>query len=346
MASSKNPLFNDRFLIQSFGKQKGVTDDDALGFFDVENRYAALSRAGDPLAGLQTTISRESFHKPLKQALRRKNNGLGGRPSFDEMLVFKILALQVLYNLSDDRTEYQIRDRLSFMWFLELAGMVPDAKTIWLFREHLAQAGAVVDLFARFDRHLEEKSLMARGGQIIDASFIPIPRQRNTHAENAAIKVGETPEEWQEEPAKLWQIDISVRWTVENGQHHYGYKNHVSADNKHKPIRRYHVTDACVHDTTAFDEVFDAKNAAKDIWTDGAYRVQAREAALKARARVEHVLGCQFAMGDKLMRCIGGVRAAANIGIKTSSTTRNDSSFSRNWRPRSAGNQEKTNTHT
>jgi IS5 family transposase len=320
-----------------------------LGFFDVENRYAALSRAGDPLEGLRTMVPWESFRKPLKKGLRRKNSGLGGRPAFDEVLMFKVLVLQALYNLSDDQTEYQIRDRLSFMRFLGLAleGTVPDAKTIWLFRECLARAGAMAALFARFDRHLEEQGLKARGGQIIDASLIPVPRQRNNQAENAAIKAGETPEEWQAEPAKLRQKDVTARWAVKNGQHHYGYKNHVNADTKHKLIRRYHVTDACVHDTTAFDDVFDATNAAKDIWADGAYRAQAREAELKARgyrshihhkgtrghplseakratntrrskvrARVEHVFGRQFAMGGKLMRCIGGVRAAANIGLK------------------------------
>jgi IS5 family transposase len=168
-------------------------------------------------------------------------------------------------------------------------GTVPDAKTIWLFRERLARAGAVKRLFARFDLHLEEKGLMASGGQIIDASIIPVPRQRNDRAENDAIKAGKTPEEWQKEPAKLRQKDVNARWTMKNGQSFYGYKNHVNTDRRHKLIRRYRVTDACVHDGQAFDEVFDTRNTAKDIWADGAYRSKEREEELKARGYRSHI---------------------------------------------------------
>ena len=319
------------------------------GFFDVQDRYAALSRAGDPLEGLRTLIPWESFRKPLKKTLRRKDNGLGGRPPFDDVLMFKVLVLQALYNLSDDQTEYQIRDRLSFMRFLglDMDGTVPDAKTIWLFRERLARAGAVAKLFARFDRHLEKHGLMASGGQIIDASIIPVPKQRNDREENDTIKAGETPKAWKKEPAKLRQKDVDARWTVKNKQSHYGYKNHVNTDKTHKLIRRYHVTEASLHDSNAFDEVFDGKNAAKDIWADAAYRAKEREEELKARghrshihhkgtrghplseakqavntrrskirARVEHVFGRQAQMGGKLMRSIGIVRARANIGLR------------------------------
>lgn len=319
------------------------------GFFDVQNRYEALSRAGDPLEGLRTMIPWESFRTPLKKTLQRKENGLGGRPPFDDVLMFKVLVLRALYNLSDDQTEYQIRDRLSFVRFLglDMDGTVPDAKTIWLFRERLARAGVVEKLFARFDRHLEERGLMASGGQIIDAAIVPVPRQRNSRPENDAIKAGETPKEWRKEPAKLRQKDVDARWTAKNGQNFYGYKNHVNTDRKCKLIRRYHVTGACVHDGNAFDEVFDARNAAKDVWADSAYRAREREEELKARgyrshihhkgtrghplseakhatntrrsrirARVEHVFGRQAAMGGKLMRSIGNVRARANIGLK------------------------------
>ena len=114
-------------------------------------------------------------------------------------------------------------------------GTVPDAKTIWLFRERLARAGAVKRLFARFDRHLEEKGLMASGGQIIDASIIPVPRQRNDRAENDAIKAGKTPEEWQKEPAKLRQKDVNARWTMKNGQSFYGYARSIPQNESRLP---------------------------------------------------------------------------------------------------------------
>lgn len=320
-----------------------------LGFFDIQDKYEALSRFGDPLEKLHKMVPWTTFRKPLKKALNRKKNGLGGRPPYDDVLMFKVLVLQALYNLSDDQTEYQIRDRLSFMRFLglDMEARVPDAKTIWLFRETLAQAGAVEKLFARFDRYLGEQGLMASGGQIIDASIIPVPRQRNKREENDAIKAGETPPEWEKDKAKLRQKDITARWTMKNKQTYYGYKNHIDVDNKHKMIRHYHVTEASLHDTKAFDNVFDAKNKSKDVWADGAYRTAEREEKLKTqgyrshihykgtrghplskakqqtntnrskvRVRVEHIFGRQHAMGGKLMRSIGINRAKANIGIK------------------------------
>ena len=69
--------------------------------------------------------------------MQRSGGIKGGRPPYDPVLMFKVLVLQTLYTLSDDRTEYQLKDRLSFMRFVGLAlhDPVPDAKTVWLFRE-------------------------------------------------------------------------------------------------------------------------------------------------------------------------------------------------------------------
>ena len=90
------------------------------GFFDLEDRYADLSKSGDPLERINALIDFEVFRKPLLRALRRSDRAKGGRPPFDPVFMFKILILQALYNLSDDATEFQIRDRLSFMRFLGL----------------------------------------------------------------------------------------------------------------------------------------------------------------------------------------------------------------------------------
>jgi IS5 family transposase len=116
------------------------------GFFDVYERYAKLSEAGDPLERLVQVVDFEVFRHQLRSALNRSDRGKGGRPPYDPVLMFKILVLQALYNLSDDQTEFQIRDRLSFMRFLGLgfSDAVPDAKTIWLFRELLVRARAMV----------------------------------------------------------------------------------------------------------------------------------------------------------------------------------------------------------
>jgi transposase len=143
-----------------------------------------------------------------------------GRKPYDTILKFKIVVLQSLHNLSDEQTEYLIRDRLSFMRFLdlELEDPVPDATTIWLFREALAEAGLIDQLFARFGQHLEAEGYIARGGQIIDATIVSVPKQRNTKEENEAIKAGKTPEGWEKQPAKNAQKDKDARWTKRNDE--------------------------------------------------------------------------------------------------------------------------------
>jgi len=150
--------------------------------------------------------------------------------------MFKVLVVQALYNLSDDQMEYQIRDRLSFMRFLglDLHQRIPDAKTIWLFRETLAQAGVVETLFKQFDTYLASQGLQARGGQLIDALLIPVPKQRHTREENATVKAGACPADWEAQPAKRRQKDTEARWTVKRSVSHFGYQNHVNVDKTHK----------------------------------------------------------------------------------------------------------------
>jgi IS5 family transposase len=186
------------------------------GFWEIDERYVRLSEAGDPLEKLNAVVCWEVFAKPLAKALKRSDGAKGGRPAYDPVLMFKVMVLQALYSLSDDQAEFQIQDRLSFMRFLGLGlgDKVPDAKTIWLFREHLTQARAVDNLFARFDRHLTKAGYLAMGGQIVDATIVAAPKQRNTDAEKAAIKAGKIPDEWKHKPAKLRQKDRDARWTV------------------------------------------------------------------------------------------------------------------------------------
>ncbi|MCP4779764.1 MAG: transposase, partial [Hyphomicrobium sp.] len=111
-----------------------------------------------------------------------------------------------------------------------LEGRIPDATTLWLFREKLASAGLIEKLFERFDRHLGAKGYIARGAQMIDATVVSVSKQRNTRDENETIKAGKMPEGWEDEPAKNSQKDKDARWTKKHGKSFYGYKNHVNAD--------------------------------------------------------------------------------------------------------------------
>jgi transposase, IS5 family len=167
-----------------------------------------------------------------------------------------------------------VRDRLSFSRFLGLAieESIPDATTLWLFREKLAKAGLIPKLFDRFDQHLAAKGYMARGGQIIDASIVLVPTQRNSRDKNAELQAGRTPAGWKQKPAKVRQKDRDARWTKKHGRSFFGYKNHVNADAKHKLIRHYAVTDAAVHDSQELDGLLDKGNTCNDVFADSAYQ--------------------------------------------------------------------------
>jgi transposase, IS5 family len=323
-----------------------------LGFFDADRRLAALSAKGDPLEAIGTLVPWESFRADIEAVVltpeeARKSNA--GRKPIDAIVMFRMLVLQSLYNLSDEQVEFQVRDRLSFTRFLGLGfeDSIPDGTTLWLFRERLAKAGLVEKLFARFGYYLEAKGYIARGGQMVDATIVPVPKNRNTKEENEAVKAGQTPKAWAKKPARNRQKDKDARWTKKHGKSFYGYKNHVNADARHKLIRRYGVSDASVHDSGQFDALLTKTNTSIEVYADSAYRSAATEAKLKARgfksrihvragrnhplsqtqetanrkkskirARIEHVFGAQeTAPGGRIVRTIGMVRARAKIGL-------------------------------
>jgi transposase, IS5 family len=274
------------------------------GLFDLDERYAALSAAGDPLERLAAVVDFELFREELERALARSDRAKGGRPPYDAVLMFKVLVLQTLYTLSDDQTEYQIRDRLSFMRFLELAleDRVPDAKTLWLFREQLTQAAAIEWLFASFDAVLREAGYLAMAGQIVDATVVAARRPRLTQDEKATVKAGAVPEAWSK--ARRAQIDTDARWTLKRGRRRpaaglssrraqselvipvFGYKNHLGIDRRHGFIRSFTVTDAAAHDGRQLGRLLDPGNTASPVWADTAYRSAANVALLARRGLV------------------------------------------------------------
>src|SRR5450759_4518704 len=139
-----------------------------FGFFDTNNRLEALSAKGDPLEAIDALVPWESFRETIETvvltpAAAKKSNA--GRKPIDAIVMFRMLILQSLYNLSDDQVEYQVRDRFSFTRFLKLGieDRIPDGTTLWLFREKLAKAGLIEKLFEQFGRHLEAKGYRARG---------------------------------------------------------------------------------------------------------------------------------------------------------------------------------------
>lgn len=317
------------------------------GFYDLENRVIKLDQR-DQLLKLNKLIDWSIFKEPLETLRKSARKSAAGRKPFDSMLMFKGLLLQHFYNFSDEELEFQIRDRLTFSRFLELLNgrKVPDANTFWDFRESLIKHDLLKTLFDLFEEHISTMGFEAKKGQIVDASFVEAPKQRNTREENETIKAGLIPEEFLKNKSVKRQKDTDARWTKKNQEDHYGYKNHVTVDVKHKIIRDFSCTDASVHDSQAmYDILVDIPN--KRVFADGAYRSQEIEELLyasgyisriheraytnspltekqiesnkiksKIRARVEHVFGyIKTNLNCDFVRTIGKARATAKVTL-------------------------------
>ncbi|GMG82565.1 IS5 family transposase [Paralimibaculum aggregatum] len=278
------------------------------GFWDVEQRLRELSAQGDPLEKLGATVDFEIFRADLDATLGPRDLSRGGRPPFDPVLKFRMLVLQAMHGLSLAQTEYLVADRLSWMRFCGLGpgDAVPDANTLWDFREALIGAGALDALFSRLDRAITEAGYLPMAGQILDPTLVAAPRQRNTEEEKARIKAGETADAiWPDKPARARQKDMDARWTVKFAKAKpaadgtpridiaipaFGYKSHISIDRRHGVIRRAKVTDAAAHDGARLREgLIDPNNTASDIWADSAYRSAANERFLAGIGKVSRI---------------------------------------------------------
>jgi IS5 family transposase len=307
-----------------------------------------LSKLGDPLEKINATIDWEIFRHSIRKRTRKENNDKGGRPPHDEILMFKITLLQDWNNTADDNTEYLVNCRLDWQRFLgmELGEKSPDAKTIWLFKERLGKEG-LRELFELFNKNLCAMGLVKREGSLIDATFVDVPKQRNSRDENKKIKSGEIPEEWEnpENANKLAQKDTYAMWTKKGNETHYGYKDHVKVDKKSKVIVDFSVTAASVHDINEFEGIIDGDD--KEVWLDSGYasaehvarimkkypdiilhicekgyrnapltdeQKESNRVKSKVRARVEHVFGYMTRfMGGITIRTIGIGRAEREI---------------------------------
>lgn len=319
------------------------------GFFDQDIRLTKLSQLGDPLEKLNQGIDFEIFRVVLEKGFEKVAKGKGGRRPFDYVMMFKILILQRYYNLSDDQAEFQINDRMSFMRFLNLSisDVIPDSKTVWNFRQQIVDLELVDAIFELFLKELEKLGLVVNEGKIIDASFVEVPRQRNTKEENKQIKNGETPKSFDEKSNKKHQKDVDAMWTKKNNVNYYGYKNHIKIDSKSKLITKFEVTPANVHDSQVIDNLLDKKDKGEKFYADSAYTGEKQEKIIaekemqnfvhekgyrgnplsdeqklsnreksRTRARVEHIFGfMENSMNQMYLQFIGIKRTKAAIGL-------------------------------
>jgi IS5 family transposase len=322
------------------------------GFFDRDNRLSKIYQLNGFLPKLTALINWEQFRPLLNKVREKEHLGPGGRPPFDVVLMFKILVLKSLYNLADERIEEQILDRLSFQVFLGLnsCDTIPDAKTIWLFAEQLKNLGLERLLFDRFNKELDASGFAVKSGLIVDGSFVEVPKQRNSKAENEQIKNGEVPERFTANPHVLAQKDCDARWTKKNDISYYGYKEHDLVDDEYKFVRDDNVTDASVHDSQPYMGLMPEEPSYPDqeAFADSAYVGEKIATGLKergylpmicekgyrnkplteqqkamntikssVRCRVEHVFGAKkMRMGNEILRSIGLARAKFWMGMR------------------------------
>lgn len=254
------------------------------GLFDYEFQLEKINKHQPPLQKLNKIINWEMFRDAIEEAFVKENRkSNAGRKPYDKLLMFKILILQRYYNLSDEQTEFQIKDRLSFLDFLglQIGDDVPDEKTIWLFKEQLKEKDLSRKLFELFTTKLISNGIVAKEGTIVDASFVNVPKQRNTRDENKQIKENKVPQSFEDNPHKKSQKDCDARWTTKGGQREYGYKDHVATDQKTKIITKYEVTPASTHDSQVIKELIDEDD--KVIHADSAYKSEETEQYFKEK---------------------------------------------------------------
>jgi IS5 family transposase len=315
--------------------------------FAAEEREAKLNKLGDALRVMEQHVDFAALAKEIDRAAPRPGRERGGRPPFPTELMVRVLLIQQLFNLSDEQLEFQLLDRLTFQRFVGLraSSQIPDRTTIWIFRERLIRAGASETIFDAVDRQLGQHGYIARGGQMIDASIVQVPKQALNKKEKELVGEGAMPIEWR--PAKRRQKDMDARWTKKHGKSYFGYKVSANADKRYKLVRKIKVSTASEHDTLHFEEVLDPANTSRDILADKGYVDGEREERLtkqgwrmhiqrkgtkgkpisatqqrrntriaKTRARIEHVFAGLAQLGGKTLRSIGLARATLSLNWK------------------------------
>jgi len=322
-----------------------------IGMYDESTALERLSKLGDKLEWLNSVMVWKIFLPLLNKAKPDKTKTeKGGRPPLSNLMMFKVIVLQMLYNVSDEQMEYQINDRLSWKRFLglTLSDKAPDRTTIWDFREMLTNSGVYDALFELFNAEMEKMGVITHKGSIVDASFVDVPRQRNTREENKIVKEGGVPEAWEEDLHKMAQKDVDAAWAKKNNELHYGYKDHVLVDADSKMIVDWRVTPANLHDSRMLFALMGDK--VRELWGDSAYlseeflalfaehypevklhicekgyknnpltdeQKKSNREKSRIRVRIEHVFGhITNAMGGMFIRCIGGERAESTIVLK------------------------------
>jgi IS5 family transposase len=316
--------------------------------FVEEHRQAKLGSYVAHLAGMDELIDFCAVAAAVDAACPRADRSKGGRPPYPTETLVRMAFLQSLYNLSDEDCEHQVLDRMSFQRFCRLDGVlhIPDARTLWSFKQRLAKGGlGGRAIFDAVSLQLQQQGYIPRGGQMVDASIVQAPITQARSEERQALNEGKAPEGWSTK--RLRHTDRDARWTKKHGKSYYGYKVHSNVDARWKLIRRIEVTPANVDDGQTLKAVLDPGNTRGRLLADRGYDAQANRELLarhqlrdgiarrakpgqearqrlnarnrtinKTRARVEHVFAGLEQLGGKVVRAMTLARNELAITLK------------------------------
>ena len=312
-----------------------------------EERKVKINNKKSALREMNALIDFSVLAKKIDKIAPRPVLKKGGRPPYPTELMIRILVLQQLYGLSDEAMEYQLLDRYTFQVFcgLENSSSIPDEKTIWVFKERIGERGGAEEIFNAVKEQIQQHGYIARGGQLLDASLIPAPKQHFTKEEKDIIKEKATPIAWTK--AQYAQKDTEASWTQKHGKSHYGYKLSINVDKRAKFIQKTVVSTAKEHDIRHTKQLLDKLNTSREVYADKGYEGKEYEEYMlkngyqpriqhkkpkgkpqsecqkkrntrisKTRVRVEHIFASMNWMG-KSIRTIGLKRATFQLNLKS-----------------------------
>jgi len=163
-------MITPRIKPSAFFRREAKTD-----LFVQDHRETKLGGFVANLAAIDQLVDFGAVAREVDEACPRPDRSKGGRPPYPTEVMVRMLFLQALYNLSDEDCEYQVLDRMSFQHFCGLAGElhIPDARTLWSFKQRLTQGGlGGRAIFDAVSLKLQQHGYIPRGGQIVDASIV------------------------------------------------------------------------------------------------------------------------------------------------------------------------------
>ena len=274
-----------------------------LGTFGLADFFSQRKRKKPMvLDGINAMINWTRIEKLLRKKLGRSEEPTTGASCYPALLMFKILLLQAMYNLSDEATEEALTDRASFARFagISLDEDAPDHTTICRFRNMLIQKNLLQKLLDEFNNQLEKQGKLITKGVALDASVIESaarPRKR-VDIEKIA-KDREEPDSSEVVEYKTtttYSHDVDAAWLKKGKKSHYGYKIHTVVDTKDGFVLAAHATPANMSDTGQFERLLAEANLPENtrVFADKGYTSKRNSEALKNRKLKDGIMARAF----------------------------------------------------